>query len=236
MEPASIRYKNPGAMWGGNAITKKWGELGHVTLHDGLGQGNQIAVFPTYVAGICAQIDLWRTPRYHNKRFADAIAIWSGGNWVSSYIKFVTDRVPGMTGDTIMSDDFLKSSQGLAFLKAQAWHEAGRPYPAADSDFAMAQRMVFSMPPPKVANNPKPKTAVVVATTAAGGTVVAAQAVSHSSGLMWLAIIAGLAVVGFAAWWFFFRHERGPLTIANPTPTSDNTVVPPSIPKNGGSA
>jgi hypothetical protein len=36
-EPASIRYKNPGAMWGGNAISKKWGEQGNVSLNDGLG-------------------------------------------------------------------------------------------------------------------------------------------------------------------------------------------------------
>ena len=28
-ERVSIRYKNPGAMWGGYAISKKWGEAGH---------------------------------------------------------------------------------------------------------------------------------------------------------------------------------------------------------------
>jgi hypothetical protein len=33
--------------------------------------GNNIAVFPPYVQGICAQRDLWRTsPNYKNKRFA----------------------------------------------------------------------------------------------------------------------------------------------------------------------
>ena len=69
MEPASIRYRNPGAMWGGNAISKKWGEQATL-FNDGTGQGNKIAVFPTYVAGICAQIDLWRSARYRSKRFA----------------------------------------------------------------------------------------------------------------------------------------------------------------------
>src|SRR3954470_3990744 len=129
-EPASIRYKNPGAMWGGNPISKKWGEIGNVALNDGMGQNNHIAVFPTYVAGICAQIDLWRSPRYRNKRFADAIAIWSGGNWVASYIKFVTDRVPEMNAGTIINDAFLASPVGIKFLQAQAWHEAGKRYPA----------------------------------------------------------------------------------------------------------
>ena len=54
MEPASIRYKNPGAMWG-SALAIKWGAAPKaVVLNDGKGQGNNIAVFPTYVQGICA--------------------------------------------------------------------------------------------------------------------------------------------------------------------------------------
>jgi hypothetical protein len=63
MEPASIRYKNPGAMWGGSALAKKWGANQTVGLNDGLGQGNNIAVFPTMVKGAAAQIDLWHTRR-----------------------------------------------------------------------------------------------------------------------------------------------------------------------------
>ena len=68
-EPASIRYKNPGAMWGrtgkrpaGGAtvptnakIPLKWGSSQTVYLGDGTGQGNNIAVFDTWVQGICAQ-------------------------------------------------------------------------------------------------------------------------------------------------------------------------------------
>jgi hypothetical protein len=115
MEPASIRYKNPGAMWGRTGprpsadkvaptnapIPKKWGSTQTVYLSDGLGQGNNIAVFDTWVQGICAQLDLWRTsPRYRNKRFEDAIRVWSGGNNVESYIAYVTARVPGMTRNT----------------------------------------------------------------------------------------------------------------------------------------
>ncbi len=155
-EPASIRFKNPGAMWG-SALAIKWGaEKVAVKLNDGTGQGNNIAAFPTYVQGICAQLDLWRTSKnYRNKPFKDAINIWSGGNHVESYIKFVLDRVPGMTRNTIMDDAFWRSSMGIAFLKAQAWHEAGKRYPAPDSDWIEAQRRVFAGAPAKPAK-PKP--------------------------------------------------------------------------------
>ncbi len=143
MEPASIRTKNPGAMWG-SALAKKWGSTETITLHDGLGQGNNIAVFPTYVQGICAQLDLWRTSaNYKNKRFADAIAIWSGHNNVPSYIAYVKARVPGMTENTIMNDEFWRGPMGVAFLKAQAGHEAGKTYPAPDADWLTAQAKVF---------------------------------------------------------------------------------------------
>jgi hypothetical protein len=157
-EPASIRYKNPGAMWG-SALAIKWGaEKQPVSLNDGTGQGNNIAVFPTYVQGICAQLDLWRSSKhYRNKRFCDAIAIWSGGNHVESYIDFVLRRVPGMTRNTIMDDNFWRGPMGLAFLKAQAWHEAGKSYPAPDVDWIEAQRRVFGIAPP----TPKPEPPVV---------------------------------------------------------------------------
>jgi hypothetical protein len=184
IEPASIRTKNPGAMWG-NALAKKWGSTETITLHDGLGQGNNIAVFPTYVQGICAQLDLWRTsPHYRNQRFTDAIAIWSGHNNVPSYIAFVKSHVPGMTEDTIMNDDFWRGPMGIGFLKAQAGHEAGKPYPAPDADWIEAQKIVFSgAAPVVVAAKPKPKAAVKAAT---GAVVVAGAAtVATHAGWSW---------------------------------------------------
>lgn len=164
MEPAAIRYKNPGAMWGRagkrpsggkvvatNApIPLKWGSTQTVYLSDGTGQGNNIAVFDTWVQGISAQLDLWRTsPRYRNKRFADAIHTWSGGNNVPSYIAYLKKRVPGLTEETIMNDAFWRSSAGIAFLKAQAAHEAGKKIPAPNQDWIEAQRIVFAGAPPK---------------------------------------------------------------------------------------
>lgn len=154
-EPASIRFNNPGAMWGGNVLTKKWGETSHVTLNDGLGQGNQIAVFPDKVHGACAQFDLWRTSKnYRNKRLSDAIKIWSGGNSWQQYVSFITTRVPGMSGTTVVDDAFLKSPSGILFVKAQAWHEAGKQYPMTDAEWKQAQNIVFNMP---FAAEPPPK-------------------------------------------------------------------------------
>ncbi len=207
-EPASIRYKNPGAMWG-NPIAVKWGASKKaVVLKDGLGQGNNIAVFPTYVQGICAQLDLWRSsPRYRNKRFDDAIRVWSGGNSVESYIKFVLERVPGMTRDTTMSDAFWKSSKGIQFLKAQAWHEAGKKYPAPDADWIEAQRRVFNgfvdtKPPPDVepVRPKKPKPAVKSKTIWSS----IAAALSAVGGFLtdWrvLALVIVLVLLGYIAW------------------------------------
>jgi hypothetical protein len=203
-------------MWG-SALAIKWGASPKaVTLNDGKGQGNNIAVFPTYVQGICAQLDLWRTSKnYKNKRFCDAIAIWSGHNSVESYISFVLARVPGMTRDTVMDDAFWRSVRGIQFLQAQAWHEAGKQYPAPDADWLEAQLRVFSgstQPAPPIAAKPAPKPAASKATKTATAVVVAtttASTVAAQSGAPWstIAIVAG-AIVAVGAAYFIWRSRR----------------------------
>lgn len=217
MEPASIRTKNPGAMWGRvgkrpsadkvvatNApIPLRWGSRRTLYLNDGTGQGNNIAIFDTWVDGICAQLDLWRSsPKYRNKKFRDAIAVWSGGNHVSSYIAYVLARVPGMTADTVMNDGFWMSPMGVGFLKAQAGHEAGKPYPAPAEDWFTAQKLVMK----GVATQKK--------ATRTGGSVVAggsATGAAHQAGLpLWaaLAIGVGVAAVVFAVWYWKHKNEE----------------------------
>lgn len=204
MEPASIRYKNPGAMWG-NALAKKWGSTDTVTLHDGLGQGNNIAVFPTYVQGICAQLDLWRTsPNYKNKRFEDAIAVWSGHNNVDSYIAYVLPRCPGLTRQTVMDDAFWRGPLCIPFLKAQAGHEAGKTYPAPDADWIEAQKRVFgtvTVTAPVTGAAPTTpihkKSAVVVGSAAAAGAAAHAAGYSHNVVALIVIGVAVATVIGF---------------------------------------
>lgn len=199
--PASIRYNNPGAMWGGNALTRKWGETGNVGLKDGTGQGNTIAVFPSKVIGACAQFDLWRSSKnYRNKRLIDAIRTWSGGNSVNSYVAFLTARVPGLTASTVINDVFLKSPNGIALMKAQAWHEAGQVYPMTDAEWAQAQKKVFG-----AAAAAKVGTAIVVAAGAAGGATTAATTPSWPIVVL---IAAGVIGVGLAAAYLLHRMRR----------------------------
>jgi hypothetical protein len=226
MEPASIRTKNPGAMWGRvgrkptaffetpqgphgcetNApIPKKWGSTKTIYLSDGLGQDNNIAIFDTWVQGICAQLDLWRTsPKYRNRRFADAIATWAGGNNVPSYIAYVKARVPGMTADTIMDDGFWRGPMGLGFLKAQAAHEAGNEYPAPDAAWIEAQRIVLSgTAPPAPKPAPSKTTATVATGTVVAGTVAAG---AHQGwGVAQIALIAFIVVALGVAGYFIAK-------------------------------
>lgn len=136
--PASIRYKNPGAMWPGARATK-WGSTSYVTLNDG--QGNKIAVFPTFVDGAAAQFDLWAS-NYTGMTLKAAIDKWSGHNSPSSYVNFLQAQT-GVSIDTKVTRDFLASVAGWKLLKAQSRWEAGQPIPMTDADWQQAQKMVF---------------------------------------------------------------------------------------------
>lgn len=148
MTSASIRYNNPGAMWGGTALVRKWGATANVALADGLHQNNHIAVFPTKVQGAAAQFDLWLTSaNYRNKQLASAIHTWCGGNSWENYVAFLCKRVPGLTSSTLINEAFLRTHSGLAMMKAQAWNEAGQVYPMTDAEWAQAQELVFGGAP-----------------------------------------------------------------------------------------
>lgn len=145
--PAAIQFKNPGAMWPG-PIATKWGSKDWQYLSDGTGQGggghgNKIAIFESWIDGIAAQMDLWRSsPKYFNRRLKDAIRTWSGGNNVPSYLSYLKARVPGLTDDTVMDNDFWAGPMAIPFLKAQAQHEAGKAIPATAAEYIEAQRRV----------------------------------------------------------------------------------------------
>jgi hypothetical protein len=215
MEPAAIRHKNPGAMWPGPTATK-WGSTKWVYLNDGTGQGgngkgNKIATFDSWQDGLCAQIDLWRGPRYRNKTFAAAIAVWSGGNNVPAYIAWMTARIPGLKRDTVIDDAFLNSPTGAAFLKYQAWHEAGKRMPYPDSDIVAAQKRVFGG---AKSSNGK-KAAGSIAGGVASGTAAATEGGFSPGVALMIGVAVALAI--FVVW----KLTHKPTAPAAPTPAPD---------------
>lgn len=214
MDPASIRYNNPGAMWGkGNKIATKWGSLGTTNLNDGLGQGNNIAFFPTKVKGACAQFDLWRTG-YCNRTLREAILRWSGGNWSDPYARFLVAQT-GISLDEQVTPALLASPRGWKLMKAQAQWEAGRPYPLLDSDWIVAQRTVFSSTPMTVEKKKAAAatSAVVVSTASAAG--------AAKAGVPWevtfAILILGIVVAVIGVWWVHQKHEEA-VTPSEPHP------------------
>ena len=147
--PASIRYKNPGAMWPGSRATK-WGSKSYVTLNDG--QGNKIAVFPTFVQGAAAQFDLWASS-YTNMTLQAAIDKWSGHNSPASYVKFLETNT-GVPISTPVTRAMLASPTGWKLLKAQSRWEAGQAIPMSDDEWQQAQAMVFGAAAPVDPNAP----------------------------------------------------------------------------------
>lgn len=146
MEPAAIRYKNPGAQWPGRRATK-WGSTEYVTLKDG--QGNKIAVFPTFVQGAAAQFDLWNS-NYTGMSLKDAIKKWSGHNSPASYVLFL-EKNTGVSIHTEVTTELLASPTGWKLLKAQSRWEAGKAIPMTDDEWKQAQAMVFKdSPAPEV--------------------------------------------------------------------------------------
>lgn len=137
-EPASIRYKNPGAQWPGARATK-WGSTSYVTLNDG--QGNRIAVFPTFVQGAAAQFDLWAS-NYTGMTLKAAIDKWSGHNSPASYVAFL-EKNTGISINTKVTKALLASPAGWKLLKAQSRWEAGQPIPMTDAEWQLAQTKVF---------------------------------------------------------------------------------------------
>lgn len=138
--PAAIRYKNPGAMWPGKIATK-WGSAEWIRLQDG--QGNKIAVFPTFVQGAAAQFDLWATKYTTGETLKELIDRWSGHNSPAAYVRFLEART-GTSINTVMTKQFLASPAGWKLMKAQSRWEAGQEMPLTDAEWQQAQKMVFA--------------------------------------------------------------------------------------------
>ena len=124
-EPASIRNNNPGAMWPtGASWQKQYGATDGGSLLDGLGQGNKIARFPDKVSGAAAELHL--LSNYGDMPLSAAIAKWSGGNDVKSYLS--TLQVAGFRGDEKLSNIMANKNDALKLAKTMANHEAGKDF------------------------------------------------------------------------------------------------------------
>ena len=177
MEPASIRYKNPGAQWPG-PVSKKFGSTKHVVLKDG--QSNKIAVFDTFEQGAAAQFYLWAT-RYTGMTLEAAIKKWSGHNSSKSYADHMKKKV-GISMSDLMTKEYLAGPDGWKFMKAQAQWEAGKAYPMTDEQWQAGQALAFGkVPATKTTADTAAKTARAVGLGTAG-VGAASQVVSAVTG------------------------------------------------------
>jgi hypothetical protein len=140
--PASIRNNNAGAMWYVGGWQKKFGAEYGQKLNDGLGQGNQIAKFPTPVHGAAALLYQLDRPSYRNSSVRQAIAKWSGGNSVSSYLSILQSA--GFTADQSVAEIMASPEDAIAFAQAMARHEAGQDFPLDNSGWQQAYEMYRS--------------------------------------------------------------------------------------------
>ncbi len=145
--PASIRNKNPGAMYPGPS-SRKFGAL----RTNIIGGGHQIAEFPDHISGAAAQFDLLER-RYTGITVRQAITKWSGGNHVESYLAVLKDHAD-IDPDIVMSKGFFQIPENaIPFARAMAYHEAGQDYPLSDLDWLHAHELAF---PAKVSTDAEP--------------------------------------------------------------------------------
>lgn len=131
-QPASIRTNNPGAQYPGPSATA-YGSTGH----DVIGGGHKIARFDDPVSGGAAQFDLLNR-NYTGMTVDAALNKWTGGN-SSPQTRAAMARAAGLSPDTPITPDLLRSPQGMQFAQAMARNEAGRDFPMPAGGWQEAQ-------------------------------------------------------------------------------------------------
>jgi len=141
MIPASIRNRNPGAMYPGPSA-KKFGATTFETLRsrDGV---HKIATFPTDHHGAAAMFDLLAA-RYTGMPIEAAIKKWCGGFYASTYIK-VLEAKGGVSASDPLTLAMIRDPQtAIPLARAMAWQEAGKDYPLDDAGWLEAHGMAFA--------------------------------------------------------------------------------------------
>jgi hypothetical protein len=110
-------YNNPGAL-GLTDFSRRFG----ATASGKYDAGHPFAQFPTREAGAAAQFALWQNKdHYLNHSLRDAITTWTGTTG-SGEDEFISKQT-GIPLDQVITDDFLRSPQGIRLMQAQAQYE-----------------------------------------------------------------------------------------------------------------
>lgn len=148
MNPASIRYYNPGAAYP-SAASRRFGSTGEQII----GGGHKIAVFDDPVKGAAYNFDLARR-LYADMPLNSLIAKWSGGNNSGAYTDFVSKRLGLSPGAMVTSQMLADPAFATGLLKAKSYWESGRKeYPLDDAGWAKAHQMAYSGAAPGVASS-----------------------------------------------------------------------------------
>lgn len=131
---AGERFNNPFNMWFDKYAKGEGGLPGRqITPND------TPSVFPSKMAGAAAAIrKMAESPKYSGKTMQDLIGTWVGHG--QSYAP-VIEKMTGISRDTKITPEFLRSEAGLKFLKAMARYEtrAQVPYPLTDKQWREAR-------------------------------------------------------------------------------------------------
>jgi hypothetical protein len=142
---ATVAYNNPSGMWEGPS-SRKFGATTYGILDDP--DRNHIASFETPVHGAAAQFHLLADPNapYINKPVIDVIRKWSKSKTdktgseqnIQDYVKSL-----GLSANTIVTPELLRSPTGIALAKHQAHWEGGGNFKMSDEDWQKAQAMAY---------------------------------------------------------------------------------------------
>ena len=221
--PASIRNKNPGAMYPGKSA-RKFGSSSYETLRSKDGT-HKIATFKSHTHGVAALFDLLGSPAYTDRTIREAITKWCGGYYAGTYLRVLEEK-SGIKPDDMLTQEMVHNADiAIPIGRAMALQEAGREYPVDDAGWREGHAMAFggSVAPAWTPGNDVPtrrpedrrddavKTGAVV-TTAAGGvvaTVEAAKLVPPDISLLTAWQGAADAAVTLAKWSMTNMHIAG---------------------------
>jgi hypothetical protein len=161
--PASIRNRNPGAMYPGTS-SKKFGSTSFEWLENGK---HKCATFPSDVQGAAALFDLLASSKYVDgkRTVREIITKWCGGYYVSTYLS-VLEKKAGVTADTVLTRGLLCNPDiAIPLAQAMALQEAGQAYPLDVDGWRQAHTLALPTaaseavtevaPPEKVAPSPE---------------------------------------------------------------------------------